>query len=188
MARRMLRLLSTSVSTQNLEPTSFWSTLMRRISTVFFLAACAGCFLASQLAQAAVITIAPLSTWSPNNDGWLAPGEGGYAYLGTGNNERGLAYGNGHVYLTSRTSVNSIATNVRILNPTTGADAGALDTTGVTGGIFTINTAAVNSDGSIYVNNLTTASTATGAGQYKVYRWATEASTPTTAYAGDGGL
>jgi hypothetical protein len=140
------------------------------------------------MAAAATISIAPLTTWSPNNDGWLAPGEGGYAYLGTGNNERGLAYGNGHVYLTSRASVNSVATNVRILNSTTGADVGALDTTGVSGGTFTVNTAAVNNDGSIYVNNLTTASTATGAGQFKVYRWATEASTPTTAYSGDGSL
>ena len=31
-------------------------------------------------------------------DGWLAPGEGGYGFLGTANNERGLAYGNGHLY------------------------------------------------------------------------------------------
>ena len=43
-----------------------------------------------------------LTTWSPNSDGWLAPGEGGYTFLGTGSLERGLAYGNGHVYLVSR--------------------------------------------------------------------------------------
>jgi hypothetical protein len=126
--------------------------------------------------------LAPLSTWSPNNDGWLAPGEGGYAFLGTGNNERGIAYGNGHLYLVSRSG----GTFVRRLDAATGADLGApLDTTGVTGGTFTVNNAAVGSDGSIYVNNLTTASNTTA---FKVYRWATEGAVPTTAYSGDGGL
>jgi hypothetical protein len=126
--------------------------------------------------------MAPLATWSPNGDGWLAPGEGGYAFLGTGNNERGLAYGNGHLYLVSRSGGNFI----RRLDSATGADLGSpLDTTGVSVGTFLVNTAAVNSDGSIYVNNLTTASNTTA---FKVYRWATEGAVPTTAYTGDGGL
>ena len=75
-----------------------------------------------------------LTTWSPNNDGWLAPGESGYAFLGTANNQRGLAYGNGHVYLVSRTGGNF----VRILDQNTGADLGALDVTGVSGGTFAV--------------------------------------------------
>jgi len=132
-----------------------------------------------------VITIAPLSTWSPNNDGWLAPGEGGYAYLGTGNNERGLAYGNGHVYLVSRTSVSGSATNVRILDQNTGGDLGGLSTTGITGGTFTVSAAATGGDGAIYVTNLTTSSTST---PYKVYKWTNEAAAPTVAYSGDAGL
>ena len=33
-------------------------------------------------------TIAPLLSFG-GGDGWLAPGEGGYTFLGTGNNERG---------------------------------------------------------------------------------------------------
>jgi len=128
--------------------------------------------------------MAPLSTWSPNNDGWLAPAEGGYAFLGTGNNERGLAYGNGHVYLVSRSG----GSFIRRLDPATGADLGSpLSTTGVSGGTFAVNTAAVGSDGSIYVNNLTTASD-TSTNAFKVYRWATEGATPTTAYSSDGGL
>jgi len=75
----------------------------------------------SSVTQAAVL-MGPLTTFSPNSDGWLAPGEGGYTFLGTANNERGIAFGNGHVYLVSRTGGNFI----RILNGSTGADLGAL--------------------------------------------------------------
>jgi hypothetical protein len=114
-------------------------------------------------------------------DGWLSPGEGGYTFLGTANLENGLAYGNGHLYLVSRNGGNFI----RILNPDTGADLGSLDTTGVNGGTFAVNTVAVGGDGKIYVNNLTTQSTAS---PLKVYSWANEAAAPTVAYSGNGGL
>ena len=155
---------------------------MCRNISVLTLLTCACALVFTQGALAATITIAPLSTWSPNSDGWLAPGEGGYTYLGTGNNERGLAYGNGHVYLVSRTGGN----NIRRLDPATGADLNSpLDVTGITGGTFAINTAAVGSNGAIYVNNLTTQSTTSPA---KVYKWATEGSVPTVAYTGDAGL
>src|SRR5258706_5252815 len=123
------------------------------------------------LSQAAAI--APLATFG-GGDGWLAPGEGGYTFLGTANNERGLAYGNGHVYLVSRTGGN----NVRILDPLTGADLGGLNVTGISGGTFAVNMAGTSADGSIYVANLTTAVSATA--PYKVYKWANEAAAPTT--------
>jgi hypothetical protein len=133
-------------------------------------------------AQAAspITWISPLVGFG-GGDGWLAPGEGGYTYLGTGNNERGLAYGNGHLYLVSRTGGN----NVRILNPTTGADLGGLNMTGISGGTFPVNMVAVGGDGAIYVADLTTQSTTT---PYKVYKWATEAATATVAYSGNAGL
>src|SRR5213595_557212 len=102
----------------------------------------------------AQVTMTALSSWG-GGDGWLAPGEGGYAFLGTANNERGLAFGNGHVYLVSRTGGNF----VRILDPLTGADLGSLNTTGITGGTFAVNAAVTGSDGEIYVANLTTQST-----------------------------
>ena len=156
---------------------------MCRIIGLQLLIVCAVSFIAPPSVSAA--TMSALTTWSPNNDGWLAPGEGGYAYLGTGNNERGLAYGNGHVYLVSRTTVGGSGINVRILDQNTGADLGGLDTTGVSGGTFAVSTAAVGGDGAIYVANLTTQSTTS---PYKVYRWATEASTATVAYNGDAGL
>jgi len=122
--------------------------------------------------QAAVI--APLATFG-GGDGWLAPGEGGYTFLGTANNERGIAYGNGHLYLVSRAGGN----NVRILDSATGAELGSLNTTGISGGTFAVNMAGASSDGSIYVANLTTAVSATA--PYKVYKWANEAAAPATA-------
>src|SRR3954469_18271564 len=111
--------------------------------------ACSSAIVASTNAA----SLTPLSTFG-GGDGWLAPGEGGYTFLGTANNERGLAFGNGHVYLVSRTGGNS----VRILNGTTGTDLGGLDTNAatVTGGTFPVNAAGVGSDGAIYVANLTT--------------------------------
>jgi hypothetical protein len=158
---------------------------MRRNTSLLYLLPCACAFATAQWALAATITLAPLATWSPSGDGWLAPGEGGYAYLGTANNERGLAYGNGHVYLVSRTSVSGSATNIRILDQNTGADLGGLSNSGISGGTFTVSAAATGGDGAVYVANLTTQSTTT---PFKVYKWATEASTPTVAYSGDAGL
>jgi hypothetical protein len=117
--------------------------------------------------------VAPLATFG-GGDGWLAPGEGGYTFLGTANNERGIAYGNGHVYLVSRTGGN----NVRILDSLSGADLGGLNVTGISGGTFAVNMAGTSGDGSIYVANLTTAVSATA--PYKVYKWANEAAAPTT--------
>jgi hypothetical protein len=116
-------------------------------------------------------------------DGWLSPGEGGYGFLATGNNERGLAYGNGHLYLVSRTGGNSI----RILDSTSGSELGSLDITGLAGGTFLVDMAAVGGDGKIYVANLQ-GNTNTTTNFYKVYSWATEGSTPVVAYSGDSGL
>jgi hypothetical protein len=149
---------------------------MRRSTPLVFLLCAGFSFVASSLFAA---TLTPYSSFG--GDGWLAPGEGGYTFLGTANNERGLSYGNSHLYLVSRSGGN----NIRILDQATGADLGALNNTGITGGTFAINNAAVGGDGAIYVGNLTTQSTTT---PYKLYRWANEAATPTVAYAGDAGL
>ncbi len=134
------------------------------------------------LSAQASVSITPLSGFSPNGDGWLSPGEGGYGYLGTASGERGLAYGNGHLYLVSH---GNSGNSVRILNPLTGADLGALSTAGVSGGTFTINSIAVGGDGAIYVNNLTTQATTS---PLKVYKWANESSIPAVVYSGNGGL
>lgn len=107
-------------------------------------------------------------------DGWLAPGEGGYTYLGTGGLERGIAYGNGELYLVSRQG----GVNVRRLNALTGADLGGLNVTGIAGGTFAANMVGVGGDGAIYVGNL---STAAGT-NFKVYRWEGDGAAPTVAY------
>jgi len=143
------------------------------------------CATALVLPTAASAALMPLTSFG-GGDGWLAPGEGGYAFLGTANNERGLAYNptTGNLLLVSRSGGN----NIRILDGLSGADLGSLNLgTGViSGGTFPINMVGVGTDGAIYVNNLTTNSTTSA---YKVYRWASEsASTPTVAYSGDAAL
>jgi hypothetical protein len=127
----------------------------------------------------APFSITPLSSFG--GDGWLAPGEGGYPYLTTGNTERGLAFGNGHLYVVSRAGGN----NIRVLDPSTGNDVGALNTTGITGGTFDVNQVCVAGDGMIYVNNLTV-NTTTNA--LKLYKWTNEAAVPAVVYNGDAGL
>ncbi len=138
---------------------------------------CLFALLATVLAQGQV-NISPLTTFG--NQGWLSPnGVNGstYAYLTTGDTERGLAYGNNHLYLASRNGGDFI----RILDPQTGADLGALNlgTGVVSGGTFDINMVAVDGDGAIYVGNL-----AIGPDPFRVYRWANDLSTttPTVVY------
>ena len=112
-------------------------------------------------------------------DGWLAPGEGGITYLTTGDTQRGMAYGNGHLYVVNRNVANSI---VR-LDGTTGANLGSpLSLSGVSGGTFAINKIGVAGDGKVYVGNLATAMSNTA--PYKIYSWANDAATPTVAYTG----
>lgn len=129
--------------------------------------------LAASPALALDIGVQPLTSFG-GGDGWLAPGEGGYGFLGTGNLERGLGYGSGQLYLVSRAG----GVNVRRLNPITGTDLGGLDVTGIAGGTFAANMVAVAQDGVVYVGNL---STAAGT-NFKVYRWANDTAAPTVAY------
>lgn len=121
--------------------------------------------------------IGPLTTFG-GGDGWFAPGEGGYSFLGTGNNERGLAYGNSHLYLLSRSG----GLNLRVLDPLTGTDLGSpLDVTGISGGTFALSMIAVAGDGVIYGANLTTQASSS---PFKVYAWGNEGSTPVVVYSG----
>lgn len=124
-------------------------------------------------ASAVNVLVSPLSSFG-SGDGWFAPGEGGYSYLGTGNLERGLAFGNGELYLVSRQG----GVNVRRLSPITGADLGGLNVNGISGGTFAANMVGVGGDGAIYVGNLTTAANS----NLKVYRWSDTAAAPTVAY------
>ena len=148
-----------------------------RIDSRFLL----GCFLAlAAVAARAQVSIAPLSTFG--NNGWLAPGR--IPGLTVNDTERGLAYGNDHLYLVSRNGGNT----VRILDPVTGLDLAGLSMTGIpaasaSGAIFGVNMAAVGGDGAIYVGNLTVNSSAANS-PFVVYRWANESAVPTVAYSG----
>jgi hypothetical protein len=138
----------------------------------------------SLLSASAQVSIAPLSTFGVN--GWLVPSNNisigsGNPFLSTDNNSRGLAYGNGYVYLVSRT----ITPTILYLDPNSGATMGSLSLSGVSGGTFPINTIAVGSSGTIYVNNLTIQSTTS---PLKIYSWANNAATPTVVYSGNAGL
>jgi hypothetical protein len=62
---------------------------------------------------------------------------------------------------------------------------GGLNNSGISGGTFLVNNAAAGGDGAIYVANLTTSSSAS---PFKIYKWATEGSTPTVAYSGTAGI
>ena len=89
------------------------------------------------------------------------------------NTERGFAYGkvggNDRVYVVNRNT----GTFVKILDASTGADVGDLNTTGISGGTFTLNDIGVTEDGKIIASNLLTA-----AGDFKFYMWDDESSAP----------
>jgi hypothetical protein len=135
-------------------------------------------------AAAQTYTLTPLTSFA--GDGWLAPAEGGISYVTTGNTERGLAYNNitGNLVLVSRAGGN----NIRVLDGDSGADVGALNNTGITGGTFAVNMVGISDEGAIYVGNLSTSAAA----NFKVYKWASESdgltTAPTVAYDGLSGL
>src|SRR5689334_25436092 len=117
---------------------------MRMSTLLKFVAACGLAATVYIAPPAHAATLTPLTTFG-GGDGWLSPGEGGYTFLGTANLERGLAYGNGHLYLVSRNG----GSNVRILDPSTGSDLGGLNVSGISGGTFAVNCVAVGGDGAM---------------------------------------
>jgi len=121
------------------------------------------------------VSMVPLTGFA--GDGWLAPGEGGYTYLGTGTQERGIAYNaaTDHLVLVSRNG-----NSVRLLDASNGEDAGELpNPNGYSGGFFPVNMAGVGDDGAIYVANL---QTNISTGVVKVYRWENQAAPAPTEY------
>jgi hypothetical protein len=119
-----------------------------------------------------------LTVYSPfGGDGFLAPGETPFPASPGDSAQRGIAFSpvTNHVYVVNRTG--SLAVNV--LNANTGASAGNLNVTGISGGTFALNQIRVATDGAIYAANLE--SPASGASlNLKIYRWANEAAAPTT--------
>ena len=138
-------------------------------------------FLGAASAQAA-FQLEPLTSFG-GGDGFMSLGEGIFPATAD-NNQRGVAYNaaNNHLYVVNRTG----GLTVPILNGDTGAQIGALDTTGIAGGTFAANQIRVADDGAIYAANLTTGAN-TGTGALKIYRWANESAVPTVVYSGDAG-
>ncbi|MCB0299542.1 MAG: DUF4623 domain-containing protein, partial [Calditrichaeota bacterium] len=101
---------------------------------------------------------------------------GDFSWFTTANTTRGMGYNpvTDHLLVCSREG----GTNVYLLNAATGDSVGQLDMTGVSGGTFSLNIVKGADDGAIYGCNLSLAN-----GEFKVYRWADEASAPTVAYA-----
>jgi|AntRauTorckE5430_2_1112549.scaffolds.fasta_scaffold07120_2 hypothetical protein len=92
----------------------------------------------------------------------------------TADGERGLAYGNGHLYITNNND------KVLILSPNDGSQLGQLDMTGVDGGGPKISDVAVSEDGQILACN-TVEWTSDAGGEpteFKIYKWADENSPP----------
>jgi hypothetical protein len=131
-------------------------------------------FAATAASSQAALILQPKTSFG-GGDGWLAPADA--THLQGASLQRGLTYNatNNHLYVVDRNGGNFI----RVLDGSTGALLGSLDMTGVTGGTFAINMIDVDDQGIIYAANL---NGDTDASVLKVYRWATEASTPTVAY------
>jgi len=125
----------------------------------------------------AALTLNPLASFG-GGDGWLSPDES--AQLSTSNTQRGLTYNsaNNHLYVVDRDG----GTSIHILDGDTGAPVGTLDNTGISGGTFPLNMIDVADDGAIYAANLEIGA------DFKVYRWADEASAPTVAFDAASGL
>ena len=85
--------------------------------------------------------------------------------------ERGLAYANNKIYVTSRNG----GTKVKILNFIDGTDAGELPVTGISGGLFPINDIEASGNGMLLGCNMTTS---TGTVNFKVYKWVNETTDP----------
>lgn len=103
-----------------------------------------------------------------------SPSGSGIPDFFTQDGERGLAYGNGHLYITNNND------KVLILSPNDGSQLGQLDMTGVDGGGPKISDVAVSGDGQILACN-TVEWTSDAGGEpteFKVYKWADESSAP----------
>ena len=144
------------------------------------------CALAGAAATASAQSIVPLTTFG-GGDGYIGATDSSTDYLtqttsagATSNTERGLGYSptTNHLYLVSREAVLDAGLNIRILDAVTGADIGALDTTGIAAGTFILSKIAVGADGAIYGTNLRN----TGTTPYKIYRWDTETSAPVVVF------
>ena len=127
----------------------------------------------------AVLTVAPSVNTGALTETWLLE-PGSRPYLSSDDTQRGLAYNSAknRLYLPLRAP----AAAVQILNAADGSDAGTLNVTGVSGGTFVLNCAAVADDGVLYAANMSAA----GDG-YRIYQWPDDQADVTPAVVFNGG-
>lgn len=104
----------------------------------------------------------------------LSPSGTGIPPFFTIDGERGLDFGNNHLYISTNND------KIFVLNPADGSQIGSLNMTGVDGGNPKIADVEVSDDGSILACNSVEWTSANGAPPttFKIYRWATETSQP----------
>ncbi|MEW6156518.1 MAG: immunoglobulin domain-containing protein, partial [Verrucomicrobiota bacterium] len=148
-----------------------------------------GAFLLPVLAQSA-FTLTPLSSFGPNGDGSLRPGD--QFYVTTDFAQRGVAYNpkTGNIIFVDRAAGGGgspdISGGIYVLNGVTGEDVGSLSVNGMGGGAFADLAVGVADDGVVYVGNLVTDGTTS---PFKLYRWPSDSTLddPVLVFSGDPG-
>jgi autotransporter-associated beta strand protein len=145
-------------------------TLFRTIASAAWIA------LLSISATGQVVVMQPLTTFGPNGDGSLRPGDV-VCLTSAGQLQRGMAYNptTGHLLVVDRATNSSINYFVYILDGASGVNLGTLATISPLAGgnaAFPLNLIGVADDGAIYAANLSNATG--GSPQVRLYRWADE--------------
>lgn len=136
-------------------------------------------------------TLGNLTTFGPNGDGSLRPGDRNYLTSTAGNGQldnlqRGIACNplTDHLLVVSRSNSTTLQ-GIYIVDAASGNDVGSLNTNGIiqgaSGGTFCLLKIGVADDGVIYAANFG----GFGGTTNTVYRWSDESAAPTIAFYGD---
>jgi hypothetical protein len=117
--------------------------------------------LASLTVRTAALSTVMTPLWN------IAPGTPGYTFIATDDKQRGLAYNpaTDHLLVPSRSPTDP---SIFVLDAGTGANVGSMNLSGVSGGTFNLNLAAVADDGAVFACNLTTSASTPS---FSLYRW-----------------
>jgi Immunoglobulin I-set domain len=153
----------------------------------------------AELAPAQVMQLQPLTTFGPNGNGSILPGQLPYLTDGSTNSvtgssgihelQRSMAYNptTGHLLVLSRTNIDTGASYyIAIIDANSGVDLGSLSlgTPGFGANAnFDFDTIAIGADGGIYVGDLTSDSQTTGA--FNLYYWQNESAAMNYVWSGD---
>lgn len=165
---------------------------MKKISLLSLVLLVAVAFCGNVAAQT-VKSLTLLTTFGTRGDGSLQPGD--VPFVTSGASQRGVAYNpaTGNIIYVDREADGGGSSNVSgkiyVLNGTTAAVLGTLDTNGIAGGNYADYAVQVDDTGVIYVGNLVNNGTIL---LYNLYRWDSEASAtsnipPLLVYSGDPG-